>query len=326
MKGSAIGIDIGGTKMAAGVVDLASGRVERQQRLPTPVNRGGEAVLAACVALAADLDASGDLPVGIAVPELVSQTGHIQSAYQFDWLDLDVAWAFHQRPVTVASDVRAAARAEARFGAGSGAGSLLYVSIGTGISSTFVLGGVPWAGSRGHALVLSSGDLAAIDPATGGVVRSVLEEWAAGPAIVRRYEAAGGEAGLSTAEVLALAAEGDDIATPLVSAVAEALGSAVGQAVNLLDPELVVIGGGLGLAGGDWWDQIVTATRRAIWSDQTRDLPIVTAGLGEEAGLVGAALETCTTPASEDEAFDIRAGWRGDRRERQGGTTKWHRA
>ena len=325
MSGRAIGIDIGGTKIAAGLVDLATGRVERAIRIPTPVNRGGEAVLAACVALATELDRTNRLRVGIAVPELVSQQGDIQSAYQFDWLDLDVAWAFNHRPVTVASDVRAAARAEARFGAGTGARSLFYVSVGTGISSTFVLDGVPWAGARGHALVLSSGDLATIDPTSGEVVRSVLEEWAAGPAIVLRYEQAGGEAGRTTEQVLGLADTGDAIAAPLVSAVADALGSAVGQAVNILDPALVVVGGGLGLAGGTWWDKVVAATRRAIWSDQVRGLPMVRAGLGVDAGMVGAALETCIPPATKGDSIDSE-GWRGNGRDQQGVSRKWHRA
>jgi len=325
MSGRAIGIDIGGTKIAAGVVHLATGQVEQVIRIPTPVNRGGEAVLAACVALATELDGTGELKAGIAVPELVSRAGEIQSAYQFDWLDMDVAWAFNRRPFSIASDVRAAARAEARFGSGAGASSLLYVSIGTGISSTFVLGGVPWPGARGHALVLSSGDLATINPDTGEVVRSVLEEWAAGPAIVLRYEQEGGDAGLSTEAVLALASAGDAIATPLVSAVAAALGSAVGQAVNILDPEMVVVGGGLGLAGGPWWDQLVTATRQAIWSDQVRGLPVVTAGLGLHAGLVGAALETCIPPATQSDSFGSE-GWRGVGRDQQGGTREWHTA
>ena len=73
---------------------------------------------------------------------------------------------------------------------------------------------------------------------------------------------------------------------------AEALGSAVGQAVNIVDPDLVVIGGGLGLAGGSWWDSIVASARRSIWSDRTRDLPIVPARLGLDAGVIGSALAT----------------------------------
>ena len=292
MSGRAIGIDIGGTKIAAGVVALESGRVEVSSKLPTPVACGGDAVLAACVDLARDLDADARLAIGVAVPELVSLEGQVQSAYQFDWRDTDVRSAFVGREVSIESDVRAAARAEATFGAGASAASMLFVTVGTGISSTFVIDGTPWRGARGNALVLSSGELATIDPATGTVVRSVLEEWASGPALVARYEGMGGQRGLTTLELLNLASHGDPIAVHVTDSAAEALGSAVGQAVNILDPELVVVGGGLGLAGGSWWDRVVASARRSIWSGQTRELPIVPARLGLDAGMVGAALAT----------------------------------
>jgi glucokinase len=290
MSGRAIGIDIGGTKIAAGVVALESGRVEVSSKVPTPVSCGGKAVLAACVELARELDAGADLAIGIAVPELVSLEGRIQSAFQFDWRQTDVRSAFSGREVAIESDVRAAARAESTFGAGAGLASMLYVSVGTGISSTFVLNGTPWSGARGNALVLSSGELATIDPGTGAVVRSVLEEWASGPALVSRYEGMGGQRGMTTLDLLDLVSRGDPLASRLVESAAEAIGSAVGQAVNILDPELVVVGGGLGLAGGTWWDRVVASARRSIWSDQTRGLPIVPARLGLNAGMVGAAL------------------------------------
>ncbi len=290
MSGRAIGIDIGGTKIAAGVVDLASGHVEIALNVPSPVAHGGEAVLAACLGLARDLDADAGLAIGIGVPELVSHEGQIQSAFQFDWRDTDVQSAFTGRDVSIESDVRAAARAESTFGAGAGAASMLYVSVGTGISSTFVLDRTPWSGARGNALVLSSGELAMIDPETGAIVRSVLEEWASGPALVSTYERMGGQPGMATLDVLKLASHGDPIASRSVERAAEALGSAVGQAVNILDPELVVVGGGLGLAGGTWWDGVVASARHSIWSDLTRELPIVPARLGLDAGVVGAAL------------------------------------
>ncbi len=316
MSGQAIGIDIGGTKIAAGLVDLASGRVDIARRVPTPVDGGGEAVLETCVELVNALDGAAELNVGIAVPELVSREGQVQSAYQFDWREIDPRSTFAGRDITIASDVRAAARAEAVFGAGAGACSMFYVSVGTGISSTFVLDGRPWPGARGHALVLSSGDLATIDSSTGSVMRSVLEEWAAGPALASRYEQASGRTGVTTMEVLEFASRGDPVAAPLVGQAAEALGSAIGQAANILDPEMVVIGGGLGLAGGAWWDRIVASARRSIWSDQTRELPIVTAHLETDAGMVGAALETRSAIAG----LAMHGMVDGDRRRNQEGS------
>jgi len=290
MSGRAIGIDIGGTKIAAGVIDLASGRVERTAKVPTPVSAGGEAVLAACTGLSRELDPDAVLRIGIGVPELVSRDGRIQSAFQFDWRETDVRSAFCGRDITVESDVRAAAKAEATFGAGLGVASMFFVTVGTGISSTFVLNGTPWRGARGNALVLSSGELATIDPGSGEVLRFVLEEWASGPALAARHAEMGGPPGVTTEGVLDLAARGDPRASRVVENAATVLGSAVGQAVNILDPDRVVIGGGLGLAGGSWWDSVVASARCAIWSDQSRELPIVPARLGLDAGMIGAAL------------------------------------
>jgi glucokinase len=111
----------------------------------------------------------------------------------------------------------------------------------------------------------------------------VLEEVASGPALAAAGRRSRAE------DVLAAAGQGDLDAIHAIRDAAEALGSSVGQLVNVLDPEAVLIGGGLGLAGGHYWDALVDATRRHIWADATRSLPIVRAGLGADAGLIGAA-------------------------------------
>ena len=89
--------------------------------------------------------------------------------------------------------------------------------------------------------------------------------------------------------MLAAADRGDPDAARVVRDAAEALGSGVGFLVNVLDPEAVVVGGGLGLAGGLYWDALIDSVRRHVWAEATRDLPIVRAELGTDAGLIGAA-------------------------------------
>jgi len=86
------------------------------------------------------------------------------------------------------------------------------------------------------------------------------------------------------------AAADDRNALQVVQTASEALGATVGLMVNMLDPEAVVVGGGLGSAGGLYWEYFVAFTRRHIWSDTHRDLPIITGAYGSEAGLVGAAV------------------------------------
>src|SRR5689334_7585956 len=108
-SGSAVGIDVGGTKIAAGLVEGASGRVLVREEVATRPERGGAAVLAECAALARSLGA-GDLPVGIGLCELVDLEGCPDSADTVDWRGLDVAAAVAAPRVVVESDVRAAAR------------------------------------------------------------------------------------------------------------------------------------------------------------------------------------------------------------------------
>jgi glucokinase len=189
--------------------------------------------------------------------------------------------------------VRAPALAEALFGAGRPFRLFLYVTIGTGISCCLVQEGRPYAGARGGALVMASSPFSAICPTCGNLLHPVTEEIASGPALVARYRAKlGAEADptLTQAEaVIAAAGQGDRRAIEVIETAGLALGSSLGLVVNVLDPEAVVIGGGLGSAGGLYWDSLVEATRQHIWSELSRTLPILPAAFGPEAGLIGAA-------------------------------------
>jgi glucokinase len=153
--GSVVGIDVGGTKIAAGLVDGVSGRVLAREEVPTRPERGGEAVLSDCAALALALG-GGEVPVGIGLCELIDLDGRPDSADTLDWRGLDVTGAIAAPRVVVESDVRAAARAEALFGAGAGRSPFLYVVVGTGASACLVVDGQPYAGARGRAIVLGA--------------------------------------------------------------------------------------------------------------------------------------------------------------------------
>ncbi|MEZ4714248.1 MAG: ROK family protein [Caldilineaceae bacterium] len=289
-----IGLDVGGTKIAGGLLD-ASGQLIARERVLTPVQQGGAAVLSACVALAEQLrDAAGDVPItgiGIGVCELVGLDGRATSAYNFDWRDLDVPPALaHIGPTVVDSDVRSAALAEARYGAGRPYDLFAYITVGTGISYTLVPDGIPFRGARGNALLLASMPLTLRCDACGHEVNQVLEEYAGGPGLQARYNAQTGAQLTSGQQLMAAVNGGDPIARDVVESAAASLGSSVGLLVNLLDPQALVIGGGLGLAGGLYWESFVQSTRAHIYADDTRQLPILPAELGVDAGVIGAAL------------------------------------
>ncbi len=289
----AIGLDVGGTKIAGGIVEFPAGRVWVKQTIPTQPQRGGQAVLTDTLTLAESLlgeakrqgwNVSG---IGLGVCELVDLQGNITSGHTVAWRDWPIRAALARlAPAVVESDVRAHALAEATVGAGRAFNTFVYVTVGTGISSCLVQEGRPYPGARGNALILASSPLTSMCAVCGVVTEQVLEEFAAGPALAARYqrEAINGEA------VLAAAAAGEPAAVEVVRTAGEALGNNVGWLINVLDPAAVVVGGGLGLAGGLYWDSFVASTRTHIWSDATRTLPILSAALGSEAGLIGAAV------------------------------------
>jgi glucokinase len=294
-----IGIDVGGTKTAAGLVALPSGQVHARQRQPTSPVRGGEAVLSDVIALARSLgdDARrlGLSPagIGIGVAELVSPEGQVLSEATIRWRNIDVCRRVNREtalPTILDADVRAAARGEAELGAGRTLRSFLYITVGTGISACLVLEGSPYTGARGLAGTFASGRV--LVPADQGelVAGLPLEQFAGGPALASRLRARlPGFAGAAP-DVLAFAEAGNPAAIAVVESAASALGAAIAQLVNTLDPQAVVIGGGLGLAGGRYRMKLEVAFRDHVYSDSHRDVPLLDAKLGADAGWIGAAL------------------------------------
>lgn len=262
---AAVGIDVGATKIAAALVELERGAVLRAARTATDAQRGPRAVLGDCVGLARELAAGAEVAaVGIAVCELVGLDGRVHSAETVDWREVDVAGALAAiAPARVESDVRAAALAEARHGAGAGVPDFLYISVGSGISHCLVVDGRPRAGARGSAI---------------GTGAPLVERWSGGVALARR-----------SGHRDAAAALADPAAAPVVADAAERLGVALAALVNALDPGAVIFGGGLGLQAG-YREAAVAAMRREIYDPRARDLPALAAGLGADAGVIGAAL------------------------------------
>ena len=290
---TALGIDVGGTKIAAGVVTFPEARVGARRQIPTRPERGGEAVLIDVLGMARELaDEAKALGLtvdglGLGLCELVSPEGTILSANCVRWQDQPVREQLSSiASVTIEADVRAAALAEAHFGAGRGARVFLYVTIGTGISSCLVLDGQPFAGARGATGTVASSPW----PRTPEINQPdcALEEVASGPALARRFQQLHGNA-QSGQDVLAAAGAGNAVALGVARSAGEAMGATIGWLVNVLDPERVVIGGGLGLSEGPYWESCVDSARKHIWSEVHRDLPIVKAATGADAGIIGAA-------------------------------------
>jgi glucokinase len=293
----AIGLDIGGTKIAAGVVLWPSGEILRRTIIPTKPARGGEAVLKDTCDLARELndwvrreqiEVAG---IGAGIAELVDPKGNVTSSCTIDWRDRPVQQRLSEiAPAQVESDVRAAAVGEAIFGAGRGHPLFVYITVGTGISYCLVQDAQPFKGAKGNAIVMGSSPLSTACTHCGVKLRPVLEEFASGPAIAKRFaKGQNGEPIENCEQVFRAASNGNKDAIEILTSAGEALGVSAAFLVNVLDPEMIVVGGGLGTAGGLYWDAFERSCREHIFADNSRGLTIVTAALGVDAGLVGAA-------------------------------------
>lgn len=292
----AIGIDVGGTKIAGGLVDLTDGSISHPRRLPSRPERSGLAILADVRALLVDLVGEAQregVPLagaGVGVAELVDAHGTVFSGYRIGWRGLDVQGILSEVIDTrVEADVRAAALAEAILGAGRPFRHFIYLSVGTGISTTLVQDRKPYLGARGAALVLANGPTTFHCPACGTDSRYILEDFASGPALAARYAEATGTPERDAKAVLERAAAGDPEALAVIESAAAALGGAVGLLANSLDPEAIIVGGGLGSAPGLYRDALATSVREHLWQQDLRPMPILAAELGANAGVVGAA-------------------------------------
>lgn len=296
MTALTIGVDLGGTKIAGALVAVDGTLVGDVVRVPTPAADGGEAVLAAILGVVAtlrrahvDVDA-----VGVAAAGVIDADGRVASA-----TDLLPGWAgtpVSQRvaeatglPAATLNDVHAAALGEAVHGAGRGAGVVLLAAVGTGVGGGVVrdgcvaLGRAGVAGSVGHVVVPE-----AVGHVCSCGVDGHVEAVASGPALERLHVAAGGEK-VPLRRVAELAAAGDARAVTVLAGGACALGRALAGAVSVVDPDVVVVGGGVAQIGSPYLDAVAAALRENLMP-AVRDVDVVPAALGTEAPIVGAAV------------------------------------
>lgn len=299
MKSSyAIGVDVGATKIAAAWVDLSTGHSGPVLRIPTRRDAPGEEIVADIVSLALETEPPVNsesitlVGTGVAVPELVDLHGRIRSNWNFPLPQLlehlQTALSVQAR---AESDVRVAALAEARFGAGRHCDNFVYFSLGSGMSYTLCFDGKPYAGSNGFAIHFASSELAVPTQDRSELVAAIPEDYASGLGMVRLWLERGGcplAEGIRTLE--ALAAQGDSRALSVITDAAGMGGRLIAQIVNMLDPKKIILGGGLGCSTGAYHSYLESEIRAHIWEQSCTDIPIIMAGLGESAGIIGAAL------------------------------------
>jgi len=297
----ALGVDIGGTKIAAAVVDY-DGVVQSRHAVATPVAGGAAAVLAASLDLSRRvLDWAAATGIDITAVGVGSagevDTGRGVVTYASDnlpgWAGLALAAEFAAAtglPAVVDNDVNALALGESRFGAGRGFRDVLYVAVGTGIGGALVLDGrlrrgANWAaGEICHLVAAWDGDRACSCGRRGH-----LEAYASGPAMAERYAALAGLPEPPDLRVVAARAQaGDLVARRAIAEGAEILGITLGGLLNVLDPQALVIGGGVAELDDLWWGPLEAALRANPLPGPAK-IALRRAQLGVDAVLIGAA-------------------------------------
>ncbi|GGZ95661.1 sugar kinase [Streptomyces echinoruber] len=294
-----IALDVGGTGMKAALVGV-DGAVLHRERRATGREHGPDAVVEAVLGFAADLRAHGErrfgvpaAAAGIAVPGIVDETRGIAAyAANLGWRDVPLRDLLSARlggvPVALGHDVRTGGLAEGRLGAGRGARRFLFVALGTGVAGAIGLDGRVEAGAHGFA-----GEIGHIVVRPRGLAcpcgqHGCLERYASAAAVGRAWAEAGGDPDADAAGCARAVAAGDARARAVWRTAVDALADGLVTALTLLDPAVIVVGGGLAEAG----DVLLSPLRAAVRDRVTFQKlpPVVPAALGDAAGCLGAAL------------------------------------
>jgi glucokinase len=283
-----IGVDLGGTKILAGLVDR-DGTVGERHEVPTPVE-SQEALLGGLEEAVAGLFSEEVAALGFGVPSVVDPTSGVSlGSINIPLEGVSVAAVLGERfavPAGVENDASAAALGEWRAGAGRGLDDLIMLTLGTGVGGGVVVGGRLFRGwaELGHVVVLADG------PACQGTCtgRGHLEALASGNAADRAAERLWGP-GATAEHLVGRAREGDVDAVGALEEIGRLLGAGIGSLVNAFGAQLVVVGGGFGIAAADFlFGPALDVARREALAPAQAGLRIVAAELGEDAGLVGA--------------------------------------
>lgn len=279
-----LGVDIGGTKIAAVVIEADGTVVERsrlESRLQTPQDLHD-----ALTALSASLD-TPFAGVGIGAAGIVTPQGRYIYGPNTGLRDVDLVSIASEAlgvPAVADNDANTAAWGEFRFGTGSETSHFIVVTLGTGLGGGIIIDGQLLRGHNGAASEIGHVPFRTADRLCGCGNDSCLELWVCGPALAHRAGVGTGE------EAVALARQGNPGAVEAVTGMARDLGTALGGLINTFDPEVIAVSGGLSAE----WDLFAAEVEAAAygWAEASEARPvarIVAAQLGPEAGAIGAA-------------------------------------
>ena len=269
------GIDIGGTKTSIGIVDIKKGKVLSKIIIPSKKFKDDKKNLDNIINTTIKLiDNKKIKNIAIGVPELINNKGVIKGNYNFNWKNKKLINFFPNKyNVIVDSDVRCHLRAEKFYGHGQKFKNFIYINIGTGLSYSHFKNNQIYTGANGYAIHFASSKITLYNPVNNKKISLIPENFYSGKAIMtflKKFKQS----------------KKQDL---LLNNIADSLGSLIGNLINSIDPELIVMGGGVVNNNFKFRNLLIKYTRNYILSEDVKKIKILISKLKDDTGLLGAA-------------------------------------
>jgi len=270
-----VGIDIGGTKTSIGIVDINKGKIISKISIPSKKfkndNKNLDSIIKHTIAF---IDKKKINHIGIGVPELINNNGIIKGTYNFNWYNKNLTNFFPRKfKVIVDSDVRCHLRAEKFYGHGKKLKNFIYINIGTGLSYAHFKNNKIYSGANGYAIHFASSKITLYNPTNNKKISLIPEDFYSGKAIMsflKKYK------NIKKQNII-------------LKNISESLASLIGNLINSVDPNAIVLGGGVAINNLKFKNSLIKYSRNYILSEEVKSIKFLTSKLKDDTGLLGAA-------------------------------------
>ena len=290
-----LGIDIGGTKTSIGIININKGKVIKKIEIKSKTFKNDKKNLLNITKNALDIIRIAQKEysikinkIGIGVPELINNDGIIKGAFNFKWDNLSFAKHFQDFKIKAKadSDVRNALRGEKLYGAGKKYKNLIFINIGTGLSYALYQNKKIYSGYNGFAIHFASSEINLFNPIENKNFNLVPEDYYSGKSITKKLLKITNKKNINDFDKInKLNLE----KKKYLENIAKSLGSLIALLVNILDPQCVILGGGVALNNKFLCKMMIKYTRKYIFAKNCKKIPIINSKLKNDAALLGAA-------------------------------------
>ena len=270
-----IGVDIGGSKTLIGIIDDQTGKIIKKFVIPSKKHKDDKKNLNIIIKHILDLSNKNKIRnIGIGVPELINNKGIIKGNYNFNWHNKNLVNYFPKNlNIIVDSDVRCHLRAEKYFGVAKNYTNFAYINIGTGLSFAQYKEGKIYSGAKGYAIHFASSKITLYDWKKNKKISLIPEEYYSGKEIIK-----------------VLSINNNIKKKKILNNIAESLASLIGSLINTIDPDKLVLGGGVIINIAYFKKILIDHIRKFILADEVKKINIKTSKLTDNTGVIGAGL------------------------------------